>query len=169
MIHLTNVVVQAKLNVSIDLWKLTYQLRDVKYDPSKFSALIWHHRKIGGCCLVFNSGHIISHGATTMDMARRRVRQYARIIQKCGYAVNLKRVNLVTASAVATLGCTLDLNEVAKQQGVVWEPEIFNGLNFYKESVHFSCFTSGKCVVTGIKSIKLIEAVIRPTLLELSL
>lgn len=169
MIEITNVVVQAKLNVNIDLKQFIHCIRDAKYNPAKFSAIVWHHRKIGGSCLLFNNGHIICHGSKSMDMARQRVRKYARVIQKFGYVVNLKYIKLVTASAVVSIGQRLDLPGIAAMTVGLWEPELFNGLNFYKGKMHFSCFSTGKVVITGITSFKLIETVIYPAILELQM
>lgn len=56
--RLTNVVVQGDLGCNIDLRELTYKLGDVRYDPRKFPAVIWQHRKIGGNALVFSNGKI---------------------------------------------------------------------------------------------------------------
>ena len=39
--HLTNVVVRGNLNCSVDLRVLTHQLNGVKYDPAKFSGLVY--------------------------------------------------------------------------------------------------------------------------------
>ena len=102
-------------------------------------------------------------------MAKLRMRQYARLIQKCGYDVQLKEIKLVTASAVATLDMKLDLNLVASLMGTTWESELFNGLNFHKEKIHYSCFTSGKICITGITSFKLLDTLVYPTLLEIQM
>lgn len=169
MIEITNIVVQAKLNVNIDLKNIVRIIRDARYDPSKFSAIIWHHKKVGGSCLLFNNGHLICHGSKSMAVARRRVRRFARIIQKCGYDVRLKHIKLVTSSAVATLGHRIDLSSIAALTDTVWEPELFNGLNFYKGKVHFSCFSTGKVVITGISTFKLIDDVIYPTILDMQM
>ena len=54
--RITNVVVQGDLGCRIDLKHLVLKLSNVRYDPNRFSGIIWHHRKIGGSCLVFSSG-----------------------------------------------------------------------------------------------------------------
>jgi transcription initiation factor TFIID TATA-box-binding protein len=167
MLRITNVVVQACLNVSLNLKELVYRLRDVKYNPKRFSAIIWHHKRVGGSCLLFNNGQLICHGSKSLSEAKRKVRQFARLIQKQGYHVNLSPIKLLTASAVADLGHPLDLPNVAQVLGASFEPELFNGAVFYKGRLHFSCFSSGKIIITGISSLSYIDSIIYPTLLEL--
>ena len=167
--QITNVVVQAHLNVPLDLQRLVYSLRDAKYNPKSFSAIVWHHKRVGGSCLLFNNGHMICHGSRSFGEARRRVRRFARLIQKLGYPVKLAPIKLLTVSAVADLGRSLDLTAVARLMGGSFEPELFNGAVFYRGRQHFSCFTSGKVIITGITSLSFIDSVTYPTLLELQI
>ena len=169
MFEVTNIVVRSALNVSLNLRELAHKLRDVRYNPKKFSAIIWHHKRVGGSCLLFNNGQIIVQGSKTLKEAKLRVRRFARLIQKQGYSVTLGQISLVTASAVATLGHSLDLHNVASLMTGSFEPELFNGAVFYKDNIHYSCFTSGKIVITGIKSFASIDSHIYPVLMELSL
>lgn len=169
MFEITNIVVRCTLNVSLNLRELARRLRDVRYNPKTFSAIIWHHKRVGGSCLLFNNGQIICQGNKTLVEAKTRVRRFSRLIQKQGYTVTLSKINLVTASAVATLGCSLDLQNVASLMSGSFEPELFNGAVFYKNSIHYSCFSSGKIVITGIKSFSSIDSHIYPVLMELSL
>ena len=61
MIQITNIVVQARLNVPICLQTVIRKIRDPKYQPKRFSAICWNHKKIGGSCLLFNNGKMVCH------------------------------------------------------------------------------------------------------------
>ena len=173
MITVNNVVVMSSLNVDIRLRELTYRLTHVQYKPNKFSSIIWKPKGVGGNCLLFRNGKMICQGSKTYRQARKRVRQYARIIQKLGYNVTLDPIRMVTATAVADLGAPVNLVHISKYLSDYpdfrYEPELFNALMFKTEGVHFSVFTSGKITLTGITSIRLIRTVIRPMLLQLAI
>jgi TATA-box binding protein (TBP) (component of TFIID and TFIIIB) len=60
--RITNVVVQGELGCRIYLKQLVLKLFNVRYDPNRFSGIIWQHRTIGGNCLVFSSGKLNCNG-----------------------------------------------------------------------------------------------------------
>jgi len=170
MFLITNIVVQAKLNVKLSLKDIVYKIRDAKYQPKRFSAICWNHKKIAGSCLLFNNGKMVCHGSHTMAEARVIVRQYGRLVQKLGYPVKLTDVCLVTASALAAVGHSINLNEVSKYMpGATYEPELFNAAIIKKNGLHFAIFCSGKVVITGITNFALKNSTIHPLMLELAL
>jgi TATA-box binding protein (TBP) (component of TFIID and TFIIIB) len=113
--QLTNVVVQADLECSLDLRVLTYRLTNARYDPKVFSAIVWQHRKIGGNCLLFSNGKINCNGkCLSLQNGRRRLRRYARKLQKMDYSVRLTNVGVVTASTAHQLTDTIDRTRLPK-------------------------------------------------------
>ncbi len=168
--YITNVVYGADLRCRFDLRKLASQLIDVRFDPSRFPGLIWQHRRIGGNCLLFSNGKINCNGkARSFERGKRRLRQYARRLQKLGYDVRLTRVKPITASACHRLSAPLLLEKLAKERGANYEPELFPALVLKTGGVTFSCFHTGKVSITGIKSKYDIENVVYPTLIEMEL
>ena len=167
----TNSVYSARIGCDIGLRRLCHQLVNVRYNPRRFPGLIWQHRSIGGNCLVFSNGVINCNGkVSSAREGCKRLRRYARCLQKLGYPVNLTHIKWVTLSACHTLSTTLDLKLLATEKPlVVYEPELFPSANFKVEGVNFCCFQSGKVVMTGIKSFKQIEDIVYPTLVELEL
>lgn len=150
--YMTNVVYVADLKCQFNLSKLTKQLTDVRYDPKRFPGLIWQHKRIGGNCLLFSNGKINCNGkSTSFNGGKRRLRQYARRLQKLGYNVRLTNVKPITASAFHKLSGPLQLNKLAEETGSRYEPEIFPALLLKKDGVTFSCFHTGTVVITGIK------------------
>jgi len=166
MVQITNVVVQADLHVSVDLKHLANNARDIRYDPKLFSGAIWHHRKIGGCCLVFYNGKLNCNGNKNITEAKKRIRQYARLIQKLGYVVKLYKIEVVTMTAVHKLSSPLDVPTVLSTlNGASYEPELHNAIMLKRGRIHYNCFQSGKVVITGLHNVQTIYA----TLLELEL
>lgn len=167
---ITNVVYSVHLGCPIDLRHLCYRISNVRYDPRKFPGLIWQHKTIGGNCLVFSNGVINCNGkATSIQEGRQRLRHYARRLQRLGYPVYLKDIKCITASASHTLSSELDIQLLAKERQILYEPELFPAANFKKDGVNFCCFHSGKVVITGIKISSQIDDVVYPMLIELEL
>ena len=148
---LTNVVVQANLDCSIDLAQIARELVNIRYHPKVFNGVIWQHRKIGGNCLLFANGYMNCNGkCSSFQEARKRLRKYARVLQNMGVPVNLKRIEIVTASGVYQLGGRLDPRRLPITFS--YEPEIFPAVMFRRCGMHFTCHLSGKTLVTGIKN-----------------
>lgn len=165
MVQVTNVVVHAALHTTIDLEHLAKSIIDIRYDPTIFPAVIWQHRKIGGNCLVFKNGKLNCSGSSSVQQAKKRLRQYARLIQKLGYDVVLNKIDLITMSAVHQLSSRLDFTQLCKDLHASYEPDVHNAAMLKRGRLHFNCFHTGKVVITGIKNLDDIY----PILLELEL
>lgn len=147
--RITNVVVQGELGCTFDLRELTHRLVNVRFDPRSFSGLIWQHCKIGGNCLLFSNGKINCNGkCLSLRDSRRRLRRYARCLQKMGYEVRLSNVRLVTVSAVHQLSGRIDPSRLPKDFSC--EPELFPAAMVRRHGLHFMCHLSGKTMITGI-------------------
>ena len=121
--QLTNVMVQADLGFSLDLRVLTFRLTNARYVPKVFSAVVWQHRKIGGNCLLFSNGKINCNGkCLSLQDGRRRLRRYARKLQKMDYPVQLTNVRVFTASAPHQLIERIDPTRLPKDFN--YEPEL---------------------------------------------
>ena len=170
MVRVTNIVCMSHLTCGIDLKHLVSVSRDVYFNPHKHHCLIWRHKKIGGCCMLSEYGKMMCNGrAASVQEAKKRVRQYARLVQKAGYPVYLSTIRVVTMSAVHTLSHSLDMIRLAKEMNGQYEPELFPGLMFKRNGIHFTCFRTGKLIMTGIKNMAMIESIIYPTIVELEL
>lgn len=168
--YLTNVVCSAHVGCSVTLTDLCYHLSNARYDPAQFSGLMWQHRTVGGNCFVFSSGVIQCQGkATSLREGVQRLRCYARMLQKKGLKVELQHVKVVTASACHVLSAPLDFNTLVRERQVIYEPELFPTVNFQADGITFSCFHTGKIIITGIKKTTDMDQTIYPTLMELEL
>jgi TATA-box binding protein (TBP) (component of TFIID and TFIIIB) len=145
--RITNVVVQGELGCTFDLRELTHRLVNVRFDPRSFSGLIWQHCKIGGNCLLFSNGKINCNGkCLSLRDSRRRLRRYARCLQKMVYEVRLSNVRLVTVSAVHQLSGRIDPSRLPKDFSC--EPELFPAAMVRRHGLHFMCHLSGKTMIT---------------------
>ena len=166
---ITNVVCMGNIDISLDLTKLANSLCNVIYNPHIFNGLRWRHRHIPASCLVFSTGKLVCSGAPSIKLARKYPRQYARLSGKQGYPIQHVSCKLLTISMVHTLSAPLNYQQAHDMLSVQYEPEIFTGAMLKVGHVHFTCFRSGKVIITGLHSSKEIDTVVLPTLLELEL
>ena len=170
MVRVTNVVCMVHLKCEIDLKHLVSVSRDVTYNPRKHNCLIWKHKKIGGCCMISKDGRMMCNGAaSSIRETKKRVRQYAQLVQKAGYPVHLSSIQIVTMSAVHTLSQPLNLRQLARDMNWQYEPELFPALMFQREGIHFTCFKTGKVIITGIKKISELDSTVVAAIIELEL
>lgn len=125
MVRITNVVVLTDLDFQIDLTSFTNHTRDV---PCKihWSNMETHKFKIGENGLVLGNGKLYCNGNKSLVQAKRRVGRYARLIQKQGFLVVLKTIEVVTMSVVHRLSAPLDLGNVCELLSATFDPEVLN-------------------------------------------
>jgi len=168
---LVNVVMQTQLlsDKTIDLRVLARDLPNVIYNPGRFSGMVWKHKNIGGCCLLFTNGKMIINGFDSISKCRLGTRRYARALQKKTRGGHLRRIKTVTMTVVADIEQKLCLEEMAVALKGHYESELFNALTLRKGKIHFAVFQSGKIVVTGLKNLNDIDRIVHPALLEMML
>lgn len=170
-IVITNVVLSLRVEAHFNLRQLTSRLANAVYNPSKFSALIFKHRKIKGSCLLFANGKMICNGCRSVEQAKTASRQFARYFQKRTPSTPLKigKPSIVTISALADVKMPLNLRTLVSECSVRWEPERFNAAVISRANMHFSIFSSGKIIITGAKSVASLYENAAPVLMEFML
>lgn len=148
----TNVVVGGDLHCTFKLKELTYKLRNCIYNPSRYSGMIWRHKSIISTCFLFHTGKILCMGNKSFYDAKKDLRKYARMLCRNGYDIQLDKIKLITKSAVSTMKGRLNLEEISKYMCCSYEAEIFNAVLIKKYGTHFTCFPSGKVIMTGVKN-----------------
>ena len=99
--------------------------------------------------MLFSNGKINCNGkCLSLRDSRRRLRRYARCLQKMVYEVRLSNVRLVTVSAVHQLSGRIDPSRLPKDFSC--EPELFPAAMVRRHGLHFMCHLSGKTMITGI-------------------
>jgi TATA-box binding protein (TBP) (component of TFIID and TFIIIB) len=78
---------------------------------------------IGGTCMVFANGKMCVNGnAKTPTEARKRVRRYARLVQKRGWPVMLKARKVVTMSASYCTDEPLSMDALVRDMQATYDP-----------------------------------------------
>lgn len=153
--NIQNIVVTANLNTNIDLRKVACLLRNVEYDPKRFSAVIARIRKPKTTALIFNSGKIVVTAAKSHQDADLAVRKFGKLIQELGYDVKICDFKIQNIVASSSMNFTIHLGKLAVQhyKNCCYEPEIFPGLRYRMEkpAVTILIFISGKLIITGAK------------------
>ena len=163
MATVTHRIHSADLECEIDLVKLTHSVGNIIYKKSPFKVCIWRCKQIRETCLVYSTGRILVHGS------RGSVRKYARLLWRLGFNVNLRFIKLVTQSMTYNLGREISYKKMIEHFNIQHNPEIFHALVFKKARVSFTVFKSGKINITGVHSQAMIETIVDPTLIEISL
>ena len=161
-------MVKADLGVALDLASIARQARDIQYNPKKWPGAVWRHRHIAGTCLFYKSGKVICNGNNSIASAKRSLRKYARLLQGYGNRVKLDSIQIQTMSAVHDLAMPVDLKSLGSIGGA-YEPELFNACHLKKGRVHFTIFSTGKIIITGVKSQKLLQTIVYPTIFEIAM
>ena len=157
----THIVTYGDLGTRLNLKNILEKMRDVKYKERPFRVLLWCHKRIRCTCMVYDSGKIICHGE------KKDLRRYARILQKMGYAIRLKKIIVLTRSAKYVLRERPNLYKLTKMMGGSYEPEIFQALEIKRGGICFLIYKSGKVIITGIANEQLLDDIVNPTLLEI--
>ena len=167
MVHFVNVAITANMGTRLDLKHITNSYINIIYRPKRPNAAVWKHRKMKSTCLLFASGKMVCTGSKSIEEGRRDIRRFARILQKLGYDIHLKDIIVRTITACHALQGPLPLVDLVSGMGATYEPELMPAAMLRSEGVHFCCFHTGRVVITGFKSLKTLDEVIYPTLLEL--
>ena len=163
MARMTHRVTYSEIGCQLNLRDIAEASYNIEYQTNPFERLLWRHRKLISTCMIYSSGKIICHGGKTT------LRKYVRLLQKMGYAVNLKKIKFLTGSAVYNLSGIPDYRKIAKTMKGLYEPEIFHAVRFIKDGIHYIVYKSGKVAITGIKSEKDLDTKVNPVLLELEI
>ena len=140
-----------QLQCELDLKYLASISQDVEYNPYKHNCLIWRHKKIRGCCMLSKHGKMMCNGsASSIPEAKKRMRRYARLVQKAGYPVHLSTIHVVTMSAVHALSHPLNLFKIVQELEAQYEPELFNGVRIQRDGINFTCLAPGKMTMMGM-------------------
>ena len=114
----------------MDLIKLCQRLWNSGYDPKPFPGLIWQHRPIGGNCIVFVNGVINCNGKAASFRGSSEITKVCQKASKPRMSSGLQRCQDHNGFSQSHLSAGLDLNSLAKDRSLLYEPELFPALNF---------------------------------------
>lgn len=166
--QITNIVCSFNIDCLLDLHYLNLVIEQCKYRPSKFSALIW--KQFQSTFLIFNSGHVTCLGCKSFDQCHTVIDKFIKALHEFGYCQATKNCfKTISISAVYNVKGGINLIKLVKEKGATLEPELFPAAFLKINSIHFSCFHSGKVIITGIKSESDLIEKVAPVLIELEL
>ena len=160
---LQNIVSTAKLNASLDLYKIGLEGRNVEYKPKRFAAAIMRIREPKTTALIFRSGKMVCTGAKSENDSHTAAKNYAKQLKKIGNpSVRLSEFTIqnIVGSHDVKFKIKLEslhMKSIEKNKKMCrYDPELFPGLIFRMEKpkVVLLIFASGKIVLTGAKERK---------------
>lgn len=153
---INNIVSTASLCCIIDLNAIANQVKNIIYNPRRFSGAICSLKEPKATCLIFKNGQIVCLGARTEEDSFTTIRKLAKILKHFGNEVKLS--NFKVQNIVGSFDCQFPINirEIylkTKSNKLQYEPELFPGLIYRmnKPKITFLIFRSGKIVLTGGK------------------
>jgi transcription initiation factor TFIID TATA-box-binding protein len=159
--NVVNLVASTRLATTLDVVQLAIDL-GVHYEPEQFPGMVFRVTTPKVCVLVFRSGKVVATGAKSYDDAKAAFQKLHDELVKHNYNPwtfpadeDILMQNLVVTYdagvplQLPALAMTLPLDRTE------YEPEQFPGLIYRISNPTAVCliFSSGKCVITGTKSL----------------
>lgn len=163
---IVNVVATATVSQKIDLYELG-KFPEVLYDPEIYDGRVAYFKSSGmkGRVSIFTSGKMISVGTKNESQAFRELECAKNFLVAKGFikpvTLECKIENLVVE---ADLGKSVNLEELARNCKVIYEPEQFPGAILKVHDPHKATiliFSSGKAVIAGLKGSDQVSSLIQ--------
>jgi len=160
--NVVNLVASTRLATTLDVVQLAIDL-DLHYEPEQFPGMVFRVTDPKVCVLVFRSGKVVATGAKSYADARTAFQRLHDELVKHNYNPwpFPEDSEIITQNLVVTYdaGVPLQLPALAMTlplDRTEYEPEQFPGLIYRISSPTAVCliFSSGKCVITGTKSLE---------------
>ena len=159
-LNIVNLVASARFTDSLDIIGVAEDL-EIDYEPEQFPGMVYRNESPKVCVLLFRSGKAVATGAKSFDDAKVALRTLYVKLDKLGYSLWEYKDDITLQNLVIThdVGATLDLpllSVALPMERTEYEPEQFPGLIYRLASPEAVClvFSSGKCVITGCKSLE---------------
>ncbi|ELY35537.1 TATA-box-binding protein [Natronorubrum tibetense] len=162
-IEIQNVVASTGVGQELELDALGQDLDDVQYDPDHFPGLIYRLQDPKATVLLFRTGKIVCTGATSVHNVQTALQDVFDTLRSLGIEAPADReITVQNIVSNADLDRQLNLNAIAIGLGlenVEYEPEQFPGLLYRLDEPEavVLLFTSGKLLITGVKTREAIE------------
>ncbi len=157
-----NFVASINFYVNFDLPEVARVL-GAEYDPSNFPGAIYRKRE-GYTFLLFRNGKSVLAGVKSFDQMYDAIEKFkAEAKEKLG--ITITKVDVEIQNLVLSLDLHVEINLehfVHEIYDSYYSPELFPGLTFkiYDPPATFLIFSSGKCVLVGLKRIEDVDRAI---------
>jgi len=174
--QIVNVVASTQLTESLDLYDIA-DIMDKDYEAEQFPGLTYRVEDPKVCVLLFRSGKAVATGAKSVDDIHAAFQKVHNELTDAGFKLwDFDQDSIEIQNLVVThnYGETLDLSELIITMPfdkTEYEPEVFPGLIYRIDDPKSVClvFSSGKCVITGCKSLDEAEEATEHLVEELNL
>jgi transcription initiation factor TFIID TATA-box-binding protein len=174
--QIVNVVASTQLTESLDLYDIA-DIMDKDYEAEQFPGLTYRVEDPKVCVLLFRSGKAVATGAKSVDDIHAAFQKVHNELTDAGFELwDFDQDSIEIQNLVVThnYGETLDLSELIITMPfdkTEYEPEVFPGLIYRIDDPKSVClvFSSGKCVITGCKSLDEAEEATEHLVEELNL
>jgi len=143
-------------DTEFNLEKLAKSLEGTVYNPKRFPGVVYKSEHPRASFLIFSSGKMNCVGASSMNDAKRAIRNLTRKLREAHIKVNAEpKAKVQNIVASVDFGRKFDLEHIACNfENAEYEPEVFPGLVFRLEDPKavMLLFVSGKGVCAGAKS-----------------
>ena len=157
-LNVVNLVATTRLGESFDLDQVADDL-NIDFEPDQFPGMAYRITTPKVCVLLFRSGRAVATGAKSVADAESAFRQVHEALEANGFTP-WATYDVILSNVVVThdIGRPLNLAHLTLSLPMArteWEPEQFPGLIFRLSSPKSVCliFSSGKCVITGNRSL----------------
>ena len=157
-----NLVASLNFYVSFKLPEVS-RILGADYDPSNFPGAIYRKRE-GYTFLLFRNGKSVLAGVKSFDQMHAAIERFKKEAkEKLG--IKITKVDIEIQNLVLSLDLHVEINLehfVHEVYDSYYSPELFPGLTFkiYDPPATFLIFSSGKCVLVGLKRVEDVDRAI---------
>lgn len=157
-----NLVASLDFHVGFDLPEVS-RILGAEYDPSSFPGGIYRKRE-GYTFLLFKNGKAVLAGVKSFDGLKLAIEKFKEEAKE-KLSIKIKDVDIEIQNLVLSLDLHVEINLenfVHEIYDSYYSPELFPGLTFkiYDPSATFLIFSSGKCVLVGLKKLEDVDRAI---------
>jgi len=157
-----NLVASLNFFVSFKLPEVS-RILGADYDPSNFPGAIYRKRE-GYTSLLFRNGKSVLAGVKSFDQMHEAIDKF-KVETKEKLGIEITKVDIEIQNLVLSLDLHVEINLehfVHEVYDSYYSPELFPGLTFkiYDPPATFLVFSSGKCVLVGLKRIEDVDRAI---------
>ncbi|MEM2045774.1 MAG: TATA box-binding protein [Candidatus Bathyarchaeia archaeon] len=149
LIALENVVVSAVFPHNLPL----NVIAEAGAQPRKFPGIIVRFARPAAALLVFETGKVICTGAKSTEEAEFAIRKFVEVLRMKGVNVEQPKVTVVNVVVSANLHRSINVEKLAADMKLSYEPERFPGAIIKHEGKTILVFSSGRIVCVGSKTL----------------
>lgn len=150
-IDITNVVCCFSVGCHLNLRQIALSAANVEYRREN-GMVSMKLRRPSITASIWSSGKIMCKGANSDDAARRGARRIARIIQKLGFRVKIRKISVVNVLGTCSMPFEIKINAFSQHhREAEYEPELHPGVTYKIKNLKatLKIFSTGSITVTA--------------------